>query len=175
MKVILAIDIQNDFVTGSLGTKEAVEAMPKIIKYLTKEEEKGSFIVFTKDTHYDNYLNTREGKKLPIVHTIKDTWGHEIEDNLRKSLNRKHLVLEKESFGLYNLPIKIEEKTNEEITEFVFLGFCSDICVISNINIIRSYFKEIPITFLKDLSAGVSIESHGHAIEVLKSLQVDIK
>ncbi|MBR3624702.1 MAG: cysteine hydrolase [Selenomonadaceae bacterium] len=165
-KCILVIDVQNDFVDGALGTKEAVEMLPRLVEKL--KNEKDASLVFTQDTHKDNYLDTNEGKHLPVKHCIKNTDGWRIAPALSEFL-KKAEVIEKKSFGSTRLPSVVAKYDEVEL-----VGLCTDICVISNALLLKAFFPEKKISVDPTCCAGVTPESHNSAIEVMKLCQVDI-
>lgn len=166
MKILMVIDMQNDFVSGSLGTKEAQMIVPNVVEKINNFKGR---IVFTRDTHNTNYLETEEGQKLPVEHCIKDTKGWEI----IQEINANENILDKYVFGSYELPKYLEERFGK-IEEITLIGLCTDVCIISNAIILKSYFKEIPIIVDAKCIAGVSEQSHKNAIEAMKMCQIDI-
>ena len=172
MKILIAVDMQNDFISGSLGTKEAQSIVPKVKKRLNKAIDEKYKIIFTKDTHYDDYLNTAEGKKLPIKHCIKETYGWEIHPELRID---NALIIEKNTFGsLKLLDILKDLNKKEPIEEIELLGVCTDICVISNALLIKAAFIDTPIKVNRNLCAGVTPQSHENALSTMEMCQIDI-
>lgn len=180
MKILILIDCQNDFISGSLGSKEAQEVIPNIIKKI--KDFKGDAVITTHDTHFDNYLNTREGKNLPIEHCIYGTDGWKLEPSIDKALSEKtelpkYGVL-KETFGEYlDLPMKIAKicPDNKEDLDIELIGFCTDICVISNALILKSYKWETSnITVDASCCSGSTPEAHKAALLVMKNCQINI-
>lgn len=172
MKILIAVDMQNDFISGSLGTKEAQSIVPKVKKRLNKAIDEKYKIIFTKDTHYDDYLNTAEGKKLPIKHCIKETYGWEIHPELRID---NALIIEKNTFGsLKLLDILKDLNKKESIEEIELLGLCTDICVISNALLIKAAFIDTPIKVNRNLCAGVTPQSHENALSTMEMCQIDV-
>lgn len=169
MDILIVVDMQNDFIDGSLRTDEAKEIVKDVKDYINKF---GGKIIFTKDTHYDNYLETSEGKNLPIKHCIKGTKGHEINKNLDTS-NAE--IIEKITFGSSKLIDRLKEiEKKEPIDSITIIGLCTDICVISNALTIKTFFPEIRIIVKEKLCAGVTKESHRTAIEAMKPCQIEI-
>ncbi|MCL2702785.1 MAG: cysteine hydrolase [Defluviitaleaceae bacterium] len=168
-KLLLVVDMQNDFVTGSLGTQQAVDIVPNIKDKVLEFRMERNPIIFTKDTHYDNYLETQEGKNLPVAHCIKGMPGHEIVGGLDTS---DCFIFEKGSFGSLELAEYISKR--EEISEIEICGLCTDICVVSNALIIKAKFPEIKITVDSNACAGVTKESHEAALLVMKMCQVNV-
>lgn len=168
-KTIVVVDMQNDFVTGSLGTKEACKTVPVIEKLL--KENQGNQIIFTQDTHHEDYLSTSEGKMLPVEHCIKGTKGWEIIPEL-KEWTHQAIMVEKPTFGSLKLPEPISQYQPEQI---ILVGVCSDICVISNALILKAHFPELPIIVYENACAGVTPDKHQAAIETMKSCQIDVQ
>lgn len=166
-KCIVVIDMQNDFVNGPLGTKEAVEMLPRLIEKLKRESDIP--LIFTKDTHKEDYLETNEGKHLPVKHCIKKTDGWEIVEQLSEFLTDAE-VIEKKSFGSTRLPSVVAKYDEIEL-----VGLCTDICVISNALLLKAFFPEKTVSVDANCCAGVTPQSHEHALEVMKMCHVDIK
>ena len=134
-KLLIVVDMQNDFIDGALGTKEAIAIVPNVKK---KIEEFDGRVIFTRDTHFDNYLETQEGKNLPVKHCIKGTEGWQIRSEL--DVLRKNDAIDKVTFGSAELGQKLLELDNEEkIDSITVVGLCTDICVISNVMIAKAF------------------------------------
>lgn len=178
MKDLYLIDCQNDFCSegGSLANKECIERANNIVELL--KNEKFDHIFYTLDTHTENYLETREGRNLPVKHCVENTWGHKLRKDIEDEINRinktETTVIEcrKKTFGFKDFSAYAPYGKNDEI---YFCGFCSDICVISNALIVKASCPEAEITFIENCSAGVTPEKHAAAIEVMKSCQINIK
>jgi len=170
MKYLIVVDMQKDFVDGALGTKEAVEIVPNVI-----EKVKGfdGRVLFTRDTHHENYMETQEGKNLPVPHCIKGTEGFEIIPELKALC--KEEPIDKPVFGsAYLGQFLVEENQKEKIEEITLIGLCTDICVISNAFIIKAFLPEVPIIVDAACCAGVTPESHLRALESMKTCQIQI-
>lgn len=167
-KVLLVIDMQVDFVNGSLGTKEAMQIVPKVKEKIEAERKKGTKLIFTKDTHEEDYLETQEGKKLPVKHCIRGSQGWELVPEL-SGFTKEGIVIEKPAFGSTELPKYVEDADCIEV-----VGLCTDICVISNVLLLKAYFPEKQIQVDSSCCAGVTVESHYNALEAMKMCQVDI-
>lgn len=168
MKVLVVVDMQSDFIDGALGTKEALLIVPNVINKIKQYEESNDIIIYTKDTHYDNYLDTLEGKKLPIPHCIKNTIGWQIP----KEILRNHkLIFEKETFGSVAL---IDYLKTIEWQEIELIGLCTDICVISNALLIKANFPEKKIKVDSKCTSGVSVESYYEALNTMKMCHIDV-
>lgn len=168
-KLLIVVDFQNDFVDGALGFKgaETLDKIieDKIIKYLKNNDD----IIYTLDTHYDNYLDTQEGKKLPIVHCIESTFGHQVYGNVGKYVKDAKKVFKKNTFGSLDLGNYLKDKNYEEIE---LVGLVSNICVISNAVIAKAALPEALI--IVDRQATLSFDAllHEKTFDVLKGLQV---
>lgn len=167
MKVLAVIDMQTDFITGSLGNEAAQNIVPRVKEKV--ENYKGR-VIFTRDTHNENYLDTSEGENLPVVHCVKDTPGWEICDELKEYAKE---TLDKETFGSLKLAEILKEEEN--ISEIELCGLCTDICVISNAMILKAAFPEVKITVDASCCAGVSEKSHQTALAAMKGVQIEIK
>lgn len=171
-KFLVVVDIQKDFVDGSLGTKEAqgiIENSAQKIKSFDGE------IFVTYDTHFNNYLETSEGAKLPVEHCIKGTEGWELNERISEALSsRKYTAVEKLSFGSLSLPRLIKDAADGEPFEIVLIGLCTDICVVSNALILKASFPEMRISVDAKCCAGVTPELHNAAIMTMQSCQIDI-
>jgi nicotinamidase-related amidase len=168
MKLLAVIDMQNDFIDGTLGTEEAVRIVDKVAAKINDMRNDGAEIVFTRDTHDENYLNTSEGKKLPVKHCIKGTYGWQISDKLNTE-NAK--IIDKPTFGSYELS---EYAASLDIDEIVLIGLCTDICVISNAMLLKARLPEIKIVVDSSCCAGVTVKSHENALDSMKMCQIDI-
>ena len=180
MKILYIIDAQNDFCAegGSLSNKECIKNASNIVKLL--KNERFDKIVCTLDTHHENYLDTLEGKKLPIVHCIEHSKGWQIRPDILEELDNLRMgstsVIgqSKQTFGLSNLVYE-QNHHYDRNDEIYICGFCTDICVISNALLLKSVNFETPITVIESCCAGVTPEKHNAAIEVMKSCQINIK
>lgn len=171
MKSIVVVDMQNDFIDGSLGTKEAQEMLPRLKDKLKKVVEDGSAeLVFTMDTHGKDYLNTQEGKNLPVEHCIKGTQGWEISPELGEFVAKAKAVVEKPTFGSMELIKHLKAADEVEL-----VGLCTDICVISNALLIKAAYPEMKVSVDAQCCAGVTPESHANALEAMKMCQVEIR
>lgn len=169
MKVLVVVDMQNDFVHGALGSKEAVEILPKVQKKILEYRQLGFPVVFTRDTHDENYLDTQEGKNLPVPHCIYNTKGWGIASQLEVA---DSMVVNKPAFGSMDLAQYIGAKYPEMEIEIV--GLCTDICVISNAIILKSSYPEIKITVDASCCAGVTPGTHKNALQAMKMCQINI-
>ncbi len=169
--ILVVIDMQNDFIDGSLGTKEAVGIVPFV---KSKIENFDGKVIFTRDTHSENYLETQEGKILPVPHCIKDTLGRQIHPEL--DALRKTPAIDKPTFGSVVLGKKlVEENEKEPIESITLIGLCTDICVISNALLIKAFLPEVPIIVDAKCCAGVTPDSHKNALNAMKACQIKIE
>ena len=172
-KILVVVDMQNDFIDGSLGTDEAVLIVDKVVEKI-KNFDGDIYVTF--DTHFDNYMETSEGKNLPVPHCIKGTKGWELNEKVKNILETKeHTKIEKLTFGSTKLPEIIVQRYGETEKEIELIGLCTDICVVSNALILKASFKEDKISVDSSCCAGVTPESHKSAIETMKMCQIEIK
>lgn len=169
-KVIVVIDMQNDFIDGALGTKEAQAMLPHLVAKL--EREKDALLIFTQDTHSKNYMETQEGRNLPVPHCIKPEKGWEIAPSLQPFVKKAAAVIEKPAFGSLELPKAVAKLQPDEVE---LVGLCTDICVISNAMILKAAFPELPVAVDASCCAGVTPASHDNALQAMKMCQVDIR
>lgn len=166
---LLVIDMQNDFITGALGTKEAVEIIPAVKARIEKAIKDDEDVIWTKDTHEKDYMKTREGRYLPVEHCIQGTRGYEICDELLPYVDKAKKVIIKNTFGSKELPKYIEEYDNITI-----IGLCTDICVISNAMVVHAFYPEKNIIIEKKCCAGSTVENHENALKSMSVCQFDI-
>lgn len=185
MKVLIAIDCQNDFIDGALGSEEAKAIVPRIVEKLNNYEDKGNTLVlFTKDTHYDTYLDTLEGKMLPVPHCIENTPGWSINKNIECAVRFNRFLtyssdkiissrVYKNTFGsddLRDFLLKFKDK----IEEVEIIGLVTDICVVSNALMARQALPNTRIVIDANCCAGTTVEKHLAALEVMKSCQIEV-
>ena len=166
-KILIVVDMQNDFIDGALGTKEAVAIVPYVKEAIDGFDGK---VFFTRDTHFENYMQTQEGANLPISHCIKGTDGWQIRAEL-DSL-RTTEAIDKLTFGSSDLVDVL--KAEGDIESITFLGLCTDICVISNAMLVKAFFPEVPLIVDAKGCAGVTPESHLRALEAMKVCQIKV-
>ena len=169
MKLLIVVDMQNDFIDGALGTKEAVAIVPNVAEKIKRVREAGWEVVFTRDTHQKNYLQTQEGKNLPIVHCILGSKGWQISDKLDVGKSR---IFDKPSFG--SMELADYAATLNELEEIELVGLCTGICVISNAFILKAKVPEVKITVDSSCCACVTPESHATALSAMRLCQVNI-
>ncbi len=171
MEVLIVVDMQNDFVSGALGTSEAKEIVDNVVSKIKKFN---GTILFTQDTHQEDYLNSAEGKKLPVEHCIKNTWGWQIIDEIKEAC-KDISPIEKPTFASVDLGEKLVQINEEtKIEKITLIGLCTDICVISNAMLVKAFLPEIPIEIDSNCCAGVSKESHLNALEAMKVCQISV-
>ena len=171
-KILVVVDMQKDFVDGSLGTEEARAMIPAAVKKI-KEFDGDIFVTF--DTHFKEYLKTAEGRRLPVEHCIRHTAGWQLDVNIAKALEGKdYKKIEKLTFGSVDLPRQILEREGTEDISIELIGLCTDICVVSNALILKASFPEAPITVDSSCCAGVTPELHLKALDVMRSCQIEV-
>lgn len=168
--VLVVVDMQKDFIDGALGTKEAVAIVDNVAEMIKGFDGE---VVFTRDTHFDNYLETQEGKKLPVPHCIKESEGWKIDKKLEALRLDSMKVFDKLTFGSMELADYLKSlKSLESVT---LIGLCTDICVISNALLIKAALPEVSISVVERCCAGVTPKSHQNALEAMKMCQIDIR
>ena len=163
-RTLIVVDMQNDFIDMALGTKEAVSIVPAVKKKIAEYSARGDEIIYTRDTHFENYLDTPEGKKLPVPHCIKGTRGWEIADGLYVPGSK---IIDKPNFGWPGWG-------SEELYSVELIGLCTDICVVSNALIIKATFPEAEVKVDSACCAGVTVESHEAALATMRMCQIDV-
>ena len=170
---LVVVDLQKDFVDGSLGTAEAVSIIPAVVDRIRSFEGE---IFVTFDTHYEDYLDTAEGRKLPVPHCIRGTEGWELDRRVGEALQgRPHHKVEKHTFGSVDLPRLMTEAAAGEAFSIELIGLCTDICVVSNALILKAHFPEAPVSVDARCCAGVTPELHEAALKTMKSCQIDVR
>lgn len=165
MKTLIVVDMQKDFVDGALGTTEAVGILTNVKNKIKEYIDNGDEVIFTRDTHHENYLDTNEGKHLPVVHCIEGSDGWQIYEGLYVDGCK---IIDKPSFGY----IGWNEFKFEEVE---LIGLCTDICVVSNSLILKALFPEIKVSVDSKCCAGVTVESHEAALKTMGMCQVEVK
>jgi len=167
MHILVVLDMQNDFIDGALGTPEAVAIVPYVKQCIEHFDGK---VIFTRDTHFADYMDTQEGKNLPVPHCIQGTPGWQIRPELEAL--RQTEAIDKLTFGSSELPRILARE--ESIDSITFVGLCTDICVISNVMITKAFFPEVPLIVDAKGCAGVTPQSHKNALEAMKMCQITI-
>ena len=168
--ILIVVDMQNDFIDGALGTNEAVKIIPNVKQLIENFNGK---VFYTRDTHYENYLDTQEGKNLPVKHCIVDTFGWQITSELSGLKNNG--IIDKPTFGsleLVNLMVK--ENELNAINSITLCGLCTDICVISNAMLLKAALTETEIKVISSACAGVTPSSHENALNAMKMCQIKV-
>lgn len=173
--ILIVVDCQNDFITGALRNEEAIKRVPNIVNYIKNNDWDGIFL--TRDTHSENYMQTLEGKRLPVPHCIEGTWGWEVCDEVKEALKGKDFgYIDKYTFGYTHWDEVIESYLGnclDDIT-FTLVGYCTDICVLSNATILKATWYNSIIRVKEDCCAGVTNEAHETALKALQSIHIDI-
>ena len=181
MKVLIVVDMQNDFIDGTLGTEEAaaiVSAVASRIKNST-----GELILFTQDTHQEDYLSTPEGRKLPVIHCVEGTDGWQINEAIKKAWreNKDTRVISELPENTFTKPVfgsvalvEFLKSRAADISEIEILGVCTDICVVSNAIMIKNTLPDVKISVNSECCAGVTPQSHSEALNVMRMCQVDV-
>lgn len=167
--VLAVIDMQNDFIDGALGTKEAEAIVENVAARIRAFEGE---VVYTRDTHSEGYLQTQEGKRLPVPHCIKDTAGWQIRPEVSQARAGEARIFDKPAFGSVELAAYLQEMPDLE--SVILIGLCTDICVISNALVIKAFLPEVTVVVDADCCAGVTPESHRNALEAMKMCQVEV-
>lgn len=184
MKILVVVDMQNDFINGALGTPEAQAIVGNVAKKISEFD--GDLICVTKDTHYsDDYLNTQEGRLLPVEHCIEGTHGWRLDDTIASAISHAAIdagksvsVFQKGTFGSVELGdylVELSARRKQRIEEIVFVGLCTDICVISNALLVKAFLPETKITVDATCCAGVTPASHNNALAAMKACQINVE
>lgn len=168
--ILVVVDMQKDFIDGALGTKEACGIVENVVEVVKNFEGE---IIYTRDTHFEDYMTTQEGKNLPVPHCIKGSEGWQICKELEAVRTGEEKIFDKLTFGSAELGEYI--RTQKNLEKVTLVGLCTDICVISNAMIIKANQPEVTIEVLKDCCAGVTPQSHNNALEAMKMCQIVIK
>lgn len=178
MDVLVVVDMQNDFVSGALGTQEAFDIVPYVVGRVVDGLNREETIFFTRDTHEEAYLNTQEGKKLPVPHCIRGTEGWEIIPQLQEYARHP---IDKPTFGSRDLGALLKSRDEDlqkqglpGVEKVTLIGVCTDICVLSNALLVKAFLPEAEIVVEADCCAGVTPQSHRTALEALKACQITV-
>lgn len=171
-RILVVVDMQKDFVDGALGSAEAVAIVPAVVEKIRGFD--GDIFV-TYDTHFENYMETSEGKKLPVPHCIKGTEGWELDKNVQAGLSdKKYTAVEKITFGSVELPALISADAVGDDLSVELIGLCTDICVVSNALLLKASFPEARISVDSSCCAGVTPDKHNAALETMRSCQIEV-
>ena len=170
--ILVVVDMQKDFVDGALGSAEAVAIVPAVVK---KIEGFDGDIFATLDTHFDDYMQTAEGRSLPVPHCVKGADGWQLNDEVAAALDKKgYTAVEKRTFGSVDLPALVGAAGGDDFAVEI-IGLCTDICVVSNALLLKASFPEVPITVDAACCAGVTPAKHEAALETMRSCQIAVK
>ena len=172
LKFLIAIDLQKDFIDGTLGTPEAQTIIPSVIDKITKASDIGYKVIFTRDTHYEDYASTQEGKRLPVSHCMYHSDGWQIPPEISYASSSAVFYC-KSTFGCSDLVDEIRGY-EECVDEIVIIGLVTDICVISNALLLKPYFPDVPIIVDASCCAGTTQENHNKALDVMQQCQIII-
>ena len=173
-KVLVVIDMQNDFIDGALGTDEAVKIVGSVAEKIREYE--GQTVFATRDTHEENYLETAEGRHLPVPHCIRGTKGWEIRPEIAGALAQADAqVIDKPTFGSEVLARKLQKMAEQEELSIELAGLCTDICVVSNALLVKAFLPETTVRVIADCCAGVTPESHKAALDTRRMCQIQIQ
>lgn len=170
-KILLVIDMQNDFINGALGTPEAEAIVGRVAEEIRKYPTEN--VIATRDTHTEDYLNTQEGRKLPVVHCVRGTPGWKLHPEIAAAL-KGAAVIDKPTFGSRELAEKLSLLSEQDNLEVTLAGLCTDICVVSNALLIKAFLPETPVRVIVDCCAGVTPESHQAALDTMRMCQIEI-
>ena len=170
-KILIVVDMQNDFIDAALGTKEAVSIVERVKDKIRSYPSEN--VIATMDTHGENYMETQEGKNLPVPHCIKGSEGWQLRTDIARLLKGAR-IYEKPSFGSLALATDLRALSEEEELEIELIGLCTDICVVSNALLLKAFLPEVPITVDAACCAGVTPEKHQAALETMRSCQIRI-
>ncbi len=171
-KLLLVIDMQKDFIDGSLGTKEAVEIVDCVLAKIAQYPKEN--MIATRDTHEENYLETQEGTHLPVMHCVRGTEGWELDKRIAQALEGVRII-DKPTFGSIELADLLYNESKKEALEVELVGLCTDICVVSNAILLKAKLPEMKITVDSACCAGVTPETHRAALTTLAMCQITVK
>ncbi|MCQ2416667.1 MAG: cysteine hydrolase [Oscillospiraceae bacterium] len=175
MKALIVIDMQKDFTTGALGNPETAAVVKPVADYIRsfRSQESDGAVIATMDTHFENYMETQEGRHLPVPHCIRNTEGWALEEAVAEAMGEQAVILEKKTFGAIHLPEQLQ-KYADQLQEIQMVGVCTDICVISNAMILKAAFPEVPIRIIANCCAGVTPQSHKNALSAMAMCQMTV-
>lgn len=170
-KILVVVDMQNDFINGSLGTSEAENIVDNVVKKINEYNSENIYV--TRDTHTEDYLNTNEGRHLPVIHCIKNSKGWQLNEKI-ETATEGAVVIDKTTFASVELADLLKAENNKEALEIELVGLCTDICVISNALLLKTFMPEVSIKVDSSCCAGVTPDSHKMALETMKMCQIDV-
>jgi len=171
-KYLVVVDMQNDFIDGALGTPEAQAIVPGVCEKIRQYPK--DHVIATRDTHAENYLETQEGRNLPVVHCVKGTTGWELHPKIAAAL-KDAVVIDKPTFGSKELAEKLALLAELDELEITLVGLCTDICVVSNALLVKAFLPETTVRVIADCCAGVTPESHKAALDTMRMCQIQIQ
>lgn len=171
-KILLVIDMQNDFINGALGTPEAEAIVDRVAEEIAKYP--AGDVIATRDTHPENYLETQEGRNLPVVHCVEGTLGWELHPQIAAAL-KNAVVIDKPTFGSKELAEKLALLAELDELDVTLVGLCTDICVVSNALLVKAFLPETTVRVIADCCAGVTPESHRAALDTMRMCQIQIQ
>ncbi|SFI00695.1 Nicotinamidase-related amidase [Selenomonas ruminantium] len=171
-KILIVVDMQVDFIDGALGSKEAATIVSPVCQKIETARQNGDILIFTRDTHHEDYLDTEEGKHLPVPHCLKDSAGWQIDKRL--PIAEGDTIIDKPTFGSLALGNLLQQKYSSTVESIEFIGLCTDICVLSNAVIAKAALPDVPIVVDAACCAGVTPESHDTALAAMKTIQVNV-
>ena len=177
VNILLVIDMQKDFVDQALGTAEAQAIVPNVVAKINEYKERGDVIIATRDTHEDSYMDTQEGKNLPVIHCVQDTEGWQLDDAVQAVMPENATIVNKPTFGSTDLVEIIGEyvaQYGEPNVHVEIVGLCTDICVISNALLEKAFYPEMPITLDASCCAGVTPATHDAALATMRMCQINV-
>lgn len=170
-KILVVVDMQNDFINGSLGSDEAQNVVDAVSEKIKEYDVKNIYV--TRDTHTEDYLNTNEGRHLPVIHCIKNSKGWQLNEKI-ETATEGAIVIDKTTFASVELADLLKAENNKEALEIELVGLCTDICVISNALLLKTFMPEVSIKVDSSCCAGVTPDSHKMALETMKMCQIDV-
>ena len=170
-KILLVIDMQNDFINGALGTPEAEAIVDRVVEEIDKYPD--GDVIATRDTHPENYLETQEGRNLPVAHCVKGTSGWELHPKIAAAL-KDAVVIDKPTFGSRELAEKLALLAELDELEITLVGLCTDICVVSNALLVKAFLPETTVRVIAGCCAGVTPQSHKAALDTMRMCQIQI-
>jgi len=174
-KILIVVDMQNDFVTGALGSEDAQKILPGVRAKIDAYHKEDAEVIFTRDTHGEDYMQTNEGKHLPVPHCIKGTDGWQICAELTDGITSEYKTVDKPTFGFLGWKdVLASETADGSDLDIEMVGVCTDICVVSNALILKALYPEATVRVDAGCCAGVTPEAHAAALATMRSCQVDI-
>jgi len=172
-KLLIVVDMQNDFTTGALRNEDAIAIIPNVVEKVKKALDEGTDVIFTRDTHHDDYMNTEEGRNLPVPHCISGSEGWELIDELKPYADKAAGIIDKLTFGSSELGAKLA-KDYADATGIELIGICTDICVISNALLTKAFLPNAHVRVDASCCAGVTPDSHNTALEAMKACHIEV-